>query len=206
MPSLQELMEMGGFGETEKIASDNSSEDLDRIAAELGLFDKVAEEHEEKESEEEEKEEEEKKSSPSNLSNLYDELFPEDSMLSKTAEEQEKIAYEESLGARAYDLMAARWDKRIEKLAAEVLTGGATISAPTAPEHDGNPHEDPTIPQAQKTNKPANSKEKIDTTPSYTDEVKKTNDARTVGDYQQKHAAVKQAAVRKAFLLAQLED
>lgn len=205
MPSLQELMESSfGVGETEKVASDNSSEELDRIAAQLGLFDKTAEE--EKEEDDEEEKEEEKKGSVMGLDNLYNELFPEDSMLSKTAEEQEKVAYEESLGARAYDYLSERWDRRIEKLAAEVLAGGATISAPTAAEHDGNPHEDPTIPQAQQDNKPKNAKEKIDTTPSYTDEVKKTNDARTVGDYQQKHAAIQQAALRKAFLISQLDD
>jgi hypothetical protein len=205
MPTLQELIETNlGFGEEKTASVADSSDELDRLAEELGLFDKVA--GEDKEVKEEKEEEEEKKASAGELDSLYESLFPEDGMLSKTAEEEEKIAYEQELGARAYDYMTARWDARIEKLAAEVLSGGATISASTAAEHDGNPHKDPTIAQAQKTNRPANASDKIDTTPVYTDEVKKMNDARTVGDYEQKHAAVKQAALRKAFILSSLED
>jgi hypothetical protein len=210
MASLQELMELGGFGETEKVANDQSTEELDALAAKLGLFDKTAEDdegskHEKEESEEEEAKEEEKKGSVS-LSGLYDTLFPEDGVLNKTAAEQQQMVYEESLGSRAYDFLSDRWDKRIEKLAAEVLTGGATLSAPTAAEHDGNPHTDVVIPQAQKTNKPSNAKDKIDTTPTVTDEVHKGDNARVSGTYQQKHAAIQQAALRKAFILSQLED
>jgi hypothetical protein len=85
MASLQELMELGGFGETEKVANDQSTEELDALAAKLGLFDKTAEDdegskHEKEESEEEEAKEEEKKGSVS-LSGLYDTLFPEDGVL-----------------------------------------------------------------------------------------------------------------------------
>lgn len=206
MPTLQELLEKDFGVESEvKTASAPASEEIDRLAAALGL-DFEVKQAEEKEEEEEDKEEDkgEKKAS-AGLGNLFNQLFPEDEILSKTAEEQEKIAYEQHLGAMAYDAFAERWDRRIEKLAAE-LTGGATISASTAAEHDGNPHEDVTPPQSQKTNKPANAKEKIDTAPVVTDEVSAKNDARTVGHYEQKHAAVKQAALRKAFLLSMLEN
>jgi len=211
MPTLQELMEKDlGFSESVKTASvNNGSDDLDRIAAELGLdFGKTAEEEEDsKEDKKEDKEEkEEKKEASVSLGGLYNELFPEDGMLSKTAEEQEKVAYEQNLGALAYDAFASRWDRRVEKLAADVLSGSATVSSSTAAEHDGNPHGDTTPPQAQKSNKPANASDKIDTSPVVTDEVKALNDKRTVGDYEQKHAAIKNAALHKAFLLSQLED
>jgi len=197
MATLQELLEVDfGVSSTEKVASDNQS-DIDALAAELGLFDKTASEEVEVETSSE------KLASAEGLDSLYASLFPED-CFSKTAEEV-KVAQEQKLGALAYDHMAARWDARMEKLAAEVLSGGATISASTAPEHDGNPHEDPTIAQAQKTNRPANAGDKIDTSPVFTDEIKKMNDARTVGDYQQKHAAIKEAAFRKAYLLSNLE-
>lgn len=200
MATLQEMLEQDfGVGATEKVASVNSTDEIDKLAEELGLFEKSAEEKEEMK-----EEKEEKKASVEGLDSLYASLFPEDVQLSKTAT-QEKVAYEQKLGALAYDHMAARWDARVEKLAAEVLSGGATISASTAAEHDGNPHKDPTIPQAQKTNRPADAGSKIDTSPVVTDEIKKMNDARTVGDYQQKHAAIKEAARRKAYLLSQLE-
>jgi hypothetical protein len=209
MASLQSLLEREGFGEV-KTASVTNADELDRIAAELGLFDKTAEEekheeHEAKEDGKKEDKEHEKESSVGSLDALYSTMFPEDDALSKTAEEREQASYEQALGARAYDYLADRFGARVEKLAAEVLSGGATISASTAPDHDGNPHKDPTIAQAQQTNRPANASDKIDTSPVITDEIKKTNDARTVGDYEQKHAAIKSLALRKAFLLANLE-
>lgn len=209
MPTLQELMEKDfGISDQVKTASVNASDDLDSLAAALGLdFGKTAKEDEgSKEDEKEDKEEKEEKEASVSLGGLYNELFPEDDMLSKTAEEQEKIAYEQNLGAMAYDAFAARWDRRVEKLAADVLSGSATVSGSTAAEHDGNPHGDTTPPQAQKSNKPANASDKIDTSPVITDEVKALNDKRTVGDYEQKSAAIKSAALRKAWLLSQLED
>ena len=209
MPTLQELMEKDfGIGDQVKTASVNSSDDLDSLAAALGFdFGKTGEEEGSKEDEkEDEKEDKEEKEASVSLGGLYNELFPEDGMLSKTAEEQEKIAYEQNLGARAYDAFASRWDRRVEKLAADVLSGSATVSGSTAADHDGNPHGDTTPPQAQKSNKPANASDKIDTSPVITDEVKALNDKRTVGDYEQKSAAIKSAALRKAWLLSQLDD
>lgn len=206
MATLQELLE-NNFYESDSIktASVEGTDELDRLAAELGLFDKTAEEEEEdSKKDKKEDKEEEKKASAENLDSIFSSLFPEDSNLSKTAS-MEKVAYEQNLGARAYDYVSTRWDSRMEKLAAEVLSGGATISASTAPDHDGNPHQDPTIPQAQQTNRPAGASQKIDTSPVYTDEIKKTDDARVVGHYEQKHAAVKEAALRKMLLLSQLE-
>lgn len=207
MPSLKDLLE-GDFGvEQVKTASAGSSE-IDELAARYGFdFAKTASEHEDEESEEKEEKEEhfaDKKAS-AGLSAYFSEIFPEDDDLSKTAEELEKVAYEENLGARAYDHFAARWDRRIEKIASHVLSGSSGVCAPTGADHDGNAHtEDLTIPQANETNRPRNAGEKIDTTPSYTDEIHSHDDARTIGHLEQKHA--EDLAMRKALILSQLED
>lgn len=216
MPTMQELLGSDfGLEENVKVAEVQDADELDRIAADLG-FGKFAEEDkeeeegeeekkaEEEEDEEEEEDKEEKKASALGGS-LFEQMFPEDAVLSKTAEEQEKIAHEQNVGARAYDVFAERFDRRIEKLASE-LAGGATISAPTAADKDGNAHTgDKTPPQASKTNKASDAASKIDTAPQITNELPPKNDERTVGHYEAKHAAVMNAAMRKALLLSQLE-
>ena len=148
-----------------------------------------------------------KTASAESMDLLYNQMFPEDggSGIPKTAE-QEKIAEEEDLGARTYDHFAARFDERMEKMAADVLTGNATISSGTAGSGAGetdNPHSDSQPPQASDNNKPADASSKIDTTPTITDEVKAKNEAKTVGNFQQKSAAMN-IAFRKAFLQDQL--
>lgn len=211
MPTLQELLGDFGVGESEKTASEAGNDEIEALAAHYGFdFGKQAEEdkkdkkedHEDSESDDEEAKEEKKASV--GLDDYFHSLFPEDAPLSKTAEEMEKAAYEENLGARAYDHFATRFDRRIDKIASE-LTGAATISAPTGADHEGNVHQDPTIAQANKTNRPANASEKIDTTPTITDEISAKNEAKTVGHFEQKHAAMQSMAMRKAFLLSQLE-
>lgn len=205
MPTLQELL--GNFGVSdvqEKTASVSDNDALASLAAQYGFdFAKEAEEEkEEKEDEgskEDKKEDEAEKKASMGLDSYYNQLFPEDGALSKTAAEMEKVAYEENLGARAYDHFAARFDRRIEKIATEIA------SASTSPDHEGNVHKDPTIPQAGATNRPANAGDKIDTTPVVTDEVSAKNEAKTVGHFEQKHAAMASMAMRKAFLLSQLE-
>lgn len=209
MPTMKELLGSSfGLEESVKVASVEGSDELDRIAEELG-FGKYAEEEKEEEKEEkkEEKEEEkeEEKHASDLTSSLFSQLFPEDSDLSKTAEEQEKTAHEQNLGARAYDIFADRFDRRIEKLAT-ALTGGATIAASVAADKDGNAHTgDKTPPQQSKTNKAGDAADKIDTDPEYTNELPPKNDERTVGHYEAKHAAVMDAAMRKAILLSQLD-
>ena len=220
MPTMKELLGSGfGLEENVKVASVEGGDELDRIAEALGFGkfaaedkeededekeEKKAADHEDEESEEKEEKEEEKKASDYTTS-LFDQLFPEDSDLSKTAEEQEKIAHEQNIGARAYDIFADRFDRRLEKMA-NALTGGATISAATAADKDGNAHTgDKTPPQASKTNKAGDAASKIDTDPEYTNELPPKNDERTVGHYEAKHAAVMDAAMRKAILLSQLD-
>lgn len=215
MASIQELLGSDfGLDETVKTASVAGDDELERLAAEIGFGkfageedegeEKVAEKEEDEEEEEEEKEE--KKASVDLTGSLFEQLFPEDSDLSKTAEEQEKVAYEQNVGARAYDVFAERFDRRIEKLASE-LAGGATIGAPTAADKDGNAHTgDKTAPQLSRTNKASDAADKIDTDPEITNELPPKNDERTVGHYEAKHAAVMNAAMRKALLLSQLDD
>lgn len=212
MATLQELL-MADFGDESvvKTASVNDTDELNKIAALLGLNDDTSKVAEEKETKEEEKEEEDKEDKKEEMNaekvaSIYDSLFPEDADLSKVASEEveEKVAFEQALGAKSYDVMSSRFDKRILKMAAE-LAGGATVAASTAEDHDGNPHGDTTPPQAQKSNKPANAKDKIDTTPVYRNDLPAENKAETVGHFEQKHAAVMNAAFRKVFLLSQLE-
>jgi len=214
MPTMKELLGSGfGLEENVKIASVEGGDELDRIAEQLGFGKFAAEDKEEEEKEEEkeaeekeeEEEEEEEKKASDYTASLFDQLFPEDSDLSKTAEEQEKIAHEQNIGARAYDIFADRFDRRLEKMAT-ALTGGATISSATAADKDGNAHTgDKTPPQASKTNKAGDAASKIDTDPEYTNELPPKNDERTVGHYEAKHAAVMDAAMRKAILLSQLD-
>lgn len=213
MPTMKELLGSGfGLEENVKVASVEGGDELDRIAEELG-FGKYAEEEKEEEEKEEEKkaekeeedEEEEEKKASDLTGSLFNQLFPEDADLSKTAEEQEKVAHEQNVGARSYDVFADRFDRRLEKMA-NALTGGATISAATAADKDGNAHTgDKTPPQASKTNKAGDAASKIDTDPEYTNELPPKNDERTVGHYEAKHAAVMDAAMRKMILLSQLD-
>jgi len=211
MSTMQELLgvDFGICDENVKIASEvEGDEELDRIASALGFGKfaaevseekEAAEEHEDEESEEEEEKEEEKKASVSGDS-LFAQMFPEEDMvLSKTAEEQEKIAHEINLGARAYDIFAERFDRRIEKMAADAVSA-AEAHGPVEEVHTG----DKTPEQALKTNK-AGGTEKIDTTPSVDNRLPAHNDDATVGHFEQKHAAVMDAAMRKILILSQLE-
>lgn len=207
MPTLQDYLNGMGVDETVKTAGVVDEAELDRYAAELGLdFGKEASEKEDSEEDkkEDKKEEEKKASAVSGLDSIYNSLFPEDVVLSKTAEELKVAEAEEYLGARAFDHFAARFDRRLEKIAAE-LSGSASVSAPTGADATGNVHKGYTVPQASQTNKPAGASQKIDTTPVVTDEVKAKNEAKTVGHFEQKRAMVMDAAMRKHFLLSQLE-
>ncbi len=91
MPTMMELLGNDfGVEENVKTAAVQDDSELDQIAASLG-FGKFAED-EEKEEEQEEEKEEEKKASAEGYS-LFGEIFPEDEVLSNTAEELEKVAY-----------------------------------------------------------------------------------------------------------------
>lgn len=199
MPTLREMVEMdlGAIGGAEKTASDNSlltdDPEISKIAESLGLFSDGGHQQQEK------------TAGVHGMDSLYNELFPEDLELTKEASEFEKEAAEEALGERAFDYFADRFDRRIEKLAAETLSGSATVSSPVAHGAEENPHGESKPGQTLPDNKPADAKQKIDSTkPQYTDEVTKLDDERTVGDYEQKSAM--DLAVRKMLLMSQLDD
>jgi hypothetical protein len=210
MASLQEILERDLGLVEEKTASVKSvaqadDDEIQKLAAELGL-EKAAEdeEKEEKEEEKEEKEEEgEEKKSAAEMSSLYNDLFPEDADLSgstKTAEESKLAAYQEDMGARTFDHFAARFDARIEKIAVDALTGGATISSPKASVEGDKSTEESIPPQTMPSNKittPVNTKAIV-----VTDEVKAKNDEKTVGHFEQKVAM----AMRKRFIMGQLDQ
>jgi hypothetical protein len=208
MASLQELL-ASSFGDSNtKTASAGAQDDdaLTKLARDLnldGFFGKEAEEDEdEKDDKDDDKEE---KSAGLNLDGLYSSLFPDDQDITIKTAEEEKIAAEESLGARAYDHYAAQWDRRMEKVAADALSGSATISSGSGAHHDGPVQEDVEPPQAQANNKPSGSSAGVNTkSTSVQDEVSAHNSAATVGNFEQKHASA--LALQKYLLLAQLED
>lgn len=181
MPTLQEILQNDmGLG-TEKVASVGGSSEIDRLASELGIDfsnDTPAYEGVEKVA----------SADPYVLDSLYNNLFPEDSSLTVKTAEEEKVAYEHNLGARSYDYFAEQWDRRIEKLAEELAA-----------------HDD-TIPQAFPNNKPVDAAMPIDTHPMVTDAITAENGEHVVGHYEQKTAAILDAAIRKHMLLSQLED
>jgi hypothetical protein len=198
MPTLRDMIASDFGVEEVKTASADASSEIDALAARYGFdFAKTAsEDKKEEEKEEKEEEKEDKVASAFGLDSYFSECFPEDGALNKTAEELEKVAYQENLGARAYDHFSARWDNRVEKLAAECYKLANS---------EANVHEDPTIPQAFPTNRPSNASSKIDTKPEVTDEIHSKDDARTVGHLQQKSASLHDLAMRKALILSQLE-
>jgi hypothetical protein len=209
MATLQELLESDFGASQTKTASAGrrqNDDEIEKLAAELNLGDLFGKSAMDKEEEEEEEEKEEKKAGfHGGLPDLYNTLFPSDGDLTIKTAEQEKNAAEENLGSRAYDYFGAQWDRRIEKLASDVLTGGATISSSTAAGHDGAVQEDSTPPQTQADNKPAGAGSGINTKSTVvTNNVKAENDDESVGHYEQKSAAMN-LAMRKAFLISQLE-
>ena len=214
MATLQELLsqtfENNSSTKTASAKTQESDDTLTKLAKELdldGFFGKQAEEDEKEEKDEDKhedkaEEKEEEKAAGVSLDGLYGMMFPEDSDISVKTAEEEKNAAEEALGARAFDHYSSQWDRRMEKLASDALTGGATISASTAANPSGAVQRDVKPPQSQADNKPADSSSAINTkSTSVQDEVKAKNDASTVGHFEQKHASL---ALQKHLLLLQL--
>lgn len=214
MATLQELLsqtfENNASTKTASARAQESDDTLTKLAKELdldGFFGKQAEEEDKEEKdedkgEEKDEEKEEEKAAGVNLDGLYSMMFPEDRDIAVKTAEEEKNAAEEALGARAFDHYSSQWDRRIEKLAADTLSGAATISASTAANPTGAVQRDVTPPQAQANNKPSDSSSAVNTkSTSIQDEVKAKNDASTVGHFEQKHAGL---ALQKHLLLLQL--
>lgn len=91
MPSIEEILNQDL--DTEKTASENEQEE--EVTQDI---EKIASEY-----------------------GLFEDLFPEDREVfgEKTAQE-EKVAYADQLGQRAYSYCSGRFDRRIEKIAAEI--------------------------------------------------------------------------------------
>src|SRR5512135_718275 len=129
MPTLEEILNEGlgvadGKQGTEKTASAvQETDEIEKLALELGLADAAptAEPQQTKEAE-------------MSLSKIYENLFPDDAALDKVAsagsptqtELEKQAAYEEALGARAYDYFADRVNARIEKLAEASMSEDST--------------------------------------------------------------------------------
>jgi hypothetical protein len=213
MATLEELMSEVMDNGSVKTASRRGGEDDDlaALAAELGADFSFDKESASKEEEEEEEEEEGKHASFSGASSsLYAQLYPNEARgLSKTAE-QEKTAWQHEMGRATYRAYDAHFDQLIEKTAADILTGAIAIESPKGGDKKGNVHMDTTPSQQSATDKPKNSSGRIDLTPVYTDETAPVNDERTVGHYEavydEDSAKVASLALRKAFLLANLEE
>lgn len=200
MATLKELLEGGdlGAGQSKVASAQPSGRDLDgmdKLAMQLGLWSdtttKVAAEKHEPEEKEEKEEHEEGEKKASFGGGLHDLLFPDSVIGSseKTASEKQASA-ERAMGAAAYDQFSSSFDRFVEKLAGEALSG--------------NPHGDSQPVNHLPNNKPAGAKEAINTAPVVMDNVKAKNDAETVGHYEQTH--VKSAsAFRKQLLVSMLE-
>jgi hypothetical protein len=177
--------DMDLLGET-KVASQTETYDpaLETLATEIGLTDDVGTEK-----------------TAGSLEGLYGEFFGGDDTFGteKSAEEDKVASYQEALGARAHDYFGYYFDQAMDKIASEVL-------GPVAKMGKGNVHSDTRPEQSQPSNYAGQGGQAIDTTPEYTDEVKKLNDSRTVGHYESTPVSSQKtaAAVRKHMILSQL--
>jgi hypothetical protein len=210
MTTLKDLFEGGDFGagqnKTASVATRSDLSGMDQLAMQLGLYGDITKEasfedmkkkEDDKEEEKEDDKHEEKKAS-SNLGGLHALLFP-DSAIGNTAEKtamSKQAAAEFAEGERAYDQFQSSFDRFIEKFASEAMSGH-----PLA----GNPHGDSRPVNHLPDNKAKDAKESINTTPHVTDEVKKMNDERSVGHYEQMHTSKTASAFRKHILLSALE-
>jgi hypothetical protein len=184
MPTIEEILNSTLETPQEKTAEATpvETDEIEKLAMEIGLVDSNIEASPQPSH---------TKEAQMSMSLMYNDLFPEDAELDKTAsaggeEDLEKVAAaEEALGARAFDYFSARFDARLEKIAAESISDCAEP------------------PQALANNK-AGGKGSIDTTPSIDNELPADHGADVVGKEEQK--SIKHAAVRKAMLLAQLEE
>ena len=185
MPTLEEILNnslgLGSESTQEKTAAQEPVDAIEKLAMELGLDDSdTGSTPQTKEAE-------------MSLNNLYNDLFPEDAPLNKITsadeqvsnqEELEKIAaYEEAVGARAFDHFAARVDARLEKIAEAAISDDST-------------------PPQQLPNNKAGGNASINTTPQIDNELPAEKGQAVVGEEEQK----KVAAVRKHMLLAMLEE
>ena len=140
-----------------------------------------------------------KKEANMSLESMFNELYPEDASLSKTASELEKEAAEEVIGARAFDFFGERFNSRVTKLAME--HGSAKAQSLKASEGSKGIGEDASKPQELENDASSKDQNAIGTDPRATGEEAansaERNNATSVGDFSGDKLA---GAMRKAFL------
>lgn len=207
--TLKDILEddfgMSGAGVSEKTASQESPEtdEIEKLAAEIGLY---SQDQTKEASVETKPSAGQTKEANMGLASLFGEMFPEDAVkvsqeVEKVAAEETKVAAEEkvaaekeeAMGAVAFDSFAQHFDNYITKMAEAV-----------SEQMDGKPS------QTMKDNQPADSHNKIDTTPQVADSLKAQSGAEVSGKEEQKAPAgngeqIKAAAMRKALLASALE-
>lgn len=215
MPSLMDLLNDDTGSSQVKVAS---GDPIEKMAFDLGLLSggsvKTASEDMEEKKEHEEEEEEEghaKKASLSGIEGLYDSLFPDDALGGiKTASQTEltkEAAYEEALGARSHDYFAERLNQRLVKLAYGALAHGTVANHESDhPNHMENNHAERNNGGKAMDLKPHFDNEMV---PEHSDTIvgheEWANGHNTI-DNPKGHSMAKKAALRKAQILAALED
>lgn len=198
MPTLEEILneDLGLGVQQEKVASAVESDEIEKLAMELGLS-------EEGTSASKQETTEQIKEAQMGMDNLYSQMFPSDADVvsegtEKVAElDKEAAAIEEAIGAEAFDRYQDCLDGHITKIA-ESLAGGATISAD---KEDGTPT------QAMASNE-VKGKKAIDTDPEIQDEAMGTNPKGAVGDFEHKshpNGEMRKQAMRQAYLRSLIE-
>ena len=198
MPTLQEILEndLGLGSEQEKTASqqnETQSEEIEKLATELGLVDSPSAEQKEEPGL--------KKEAQMSLDTLYTQLFPQDADVvsghtKEAAVNKEAAAREEAMGEHAFDRFVEFVDGHIDKLA-ETLAADAEITkeSPGAPDQSLDSNE-------------VTDGQAVDTDPEVQDDAIKDKVPGEVGAVEQKkgpEGELKAAAVRKHLLLSQLE-
>lgn len=194
MPTLEEILneDLGLGVQQEKVASAVESDEIEKLAMELGLS-------EEGTSASKQETTEQIKEAQMGMDNLYSQMFPSDADVvsegtEKVAElDKEAAAIEEAMGEHAFDEYQRCLDGHITKIAMEVAS---------------MEHEDGTPAQAMASNE-VKGKKAIDTDPEIQDEAMGTNPKGAVGDFEHKshpNGEMRKQAMRKAYLQSLIEE
>lgn len=212
MPTLEEMLEneLGLPGESqEKVASQKKTpetDEIEKIATDLGLFGD-SNDNNLSANQQEDGHSKEARMKGGDLTSLFNQCFPDDNLfdgqekqasLNKEAEETERL-----MGEYAHDCFVSHLDSYIDKMAAD-LSGGASVDGTP-----GDPH-----PQGMENNyegKNDGKGEAMNTDPdnSEGEAAMGTSPEGAVGNFEKKdspNGEMKTAALKKHFLLAQLED
>lgn len=177
-----------GAEKTAAVATTNEVNDIEKLATEIGLYEKTNVQSQEQGH---------NKEASMSMTTLLNEMFPGDAGETaqvKTASiTKEAAEVQEAMGEVARDAFAAHVQNHICKIAAELVS--AEVRADDHPQKMEN--------NEVKDGKP------IDTKPVVQDQLMGTNPKGTVGEFENKEhpngEQVKAAAARKALIMSQLE-